>query len=157
MEEDQYRETYQNINPCRCVFEKSITSRRCQCSRAHRFCLADREGVSCTDDLAQKCCQSLLQSLRNNAIFAMHLTRIDGALPHGKEIKIQNGGLLGLQLLLDPEYDTKAGIRDIHQLLSQAIGQYSSIDAFPYDEIVKQIIRFEGRPRRVKARQKNNS
>lgn len=157
MEEDQYRETYQSINPCRCVFEKSITSRRCQCSRAHRFCLADREGVSCTVDLARKRCQSLLQSLRNSAIFAMRLTRIDGALPHGKEIKIQNGGLLGLQLLLDPEYDTKTGIRDIHQLISQAIEQYSSIDAFPYDEIVKRIIRFEGRPRRVKARQKNNS
>lgn len=157
MEEDQYRNTYQSINPRRCVFEKAITSRRCQCSRAHRFCLADREGVSCTVDLAQKRCQSLLHSLRNNAIFAMRLTHIDGALPHGKEIKIQNGGLLGLQLLLDPEYDSKAGIEDIYQLISQVIEQYNTIDSFPYDEIVKQIVRFEGRPHRKKTSNKNNS
>lgn len=157
MEEDQYRETYQSINPCRCVFEKSINSRRCHCSLSHRFCLADREGVSCTVDLAQKRCQSLLQILRSSAIFAMRLTRIDGALPHGKEVKIQNGGLLGLQRLLDPEYDTKTGIQDIHQLISQAIEKYRSMDAFPYDEIVKQIVRFEGRTRRAKAANKNNS
>ena len=151
MEENQYRETYHSINPCRCVFEKSINSRRCRCSIAHRFCLADREGVSCTVDLAQRRCQSLLTALRNSAIFAMHLTRIDGALPHGKEVKVQNGGLLGLQLLLDPDYQTEHGISDINQLLSQAIQRYQSIDAFPYDEIVKQIVRFEGRTRRPRA------
>ncbi len=154
MEENRYRETYHSINPCRCVFEKSINSRRCQCSIAHRFCLADREGVSCTVDLAQKRCQSLLTALRNSAIFAMRLTRIDGALPHGKEVKVQNGGLLGLQLLLEPSYQTEQGISDINQLLSQAIQRYQSIDAFPYDVIVKQIVRFEGRTRRVKAADK---
>lgn len=156
MEENQYRDTYHSINQCRCVFEKSINSRRCHCSLSHRFCLADREGVSCNVDLAQKRCQTLLQTLRNNAIFAMRLTRIDGALPHGKEVKVQNGGLLGLQVLLDPEYDTQSGIQDIHQLISQAIEQYKSMDAFPYDEIVKQIACFEGRARRAHRRRTNN-
>ena len=151
MEEKQYRDTYNSINPCRCVFEKSINSRRCHCALAHRFCLADREGVSCTVDLAQKRCQTLLQTLRNNAIFTMRLTRIDGALPHGKEVKVQNGGLLGLKLLLDPTYDEQNGIEDIQQLINQAIEKYTSIDAFPYDEIVKQISRFEGRSRRSKS------
>lgn len=151
MEEKQYRDTYNSINPCRCVFEKSINSRRCHCALAHRFCLADREGVSCTVDLAQKRCQTLLQTLRNNAIFTMRLTRIDGALPHGKEVKVQIGGLLGLQLLLDPTYDEQNGIQDIQQLINQAIEKYTSIDAFPYDEIVKQISRFEGRNRRSKS------
>lgn len=156
MEENQYRETYHSINPCRCVFEKSINSRRSQCSLAQRFCLADREGVGCTVDLAQRRCQSLLDTLRNSAIFAMHLKRIDGALPHGKEVKIQTGGLLGLQMLLDPSHQTEQGISDINQLLSQAIQRYRSIDAFPYDEIVKQIVRFEGRARRPKAGDKKN-
>lgn len=156
MEENQYRDTYRSINPLRCVFEKSIKSRRCHCSLSHRFCLADREGVSCSVDLAQKRCQSLLASLRNNAIFALRLTRIDGALPHGKEIKIQNGGLLGLQLLLDPAHKSGADITDIFQLINRAIERYHSIDDFPYDEIVKQIVRFEGRGRR-KAKHKNGS
>jgi len=105
-------------------------------------------------DLAQRRCQVLLQSLRDNAIFAMRLTRIDGALPHGKEVKIQNGGLLGLQLLIEPAHTAEAGIQNIHQLINQAIERYQSIDAFPYDEIIKQIVRFEGRSRRSKTRNK---
>ena len=156
MEEEQYRKTYQDINPCRCVFEKSINTRRCHCAISHRFCLADREGISCNTELAQKRCQSLLEIMRSSAIFSMRLTRIEGALPHGKEIKIQNGGLLGLQQLVSPEDETKTAIQDIHQLLSQAIEKYGAIDAFPYGEIVKQIVRFEGRPRRIKASSKKN-
>jgi len=148
MEENQYRDTYHSINPLRCVFEKAINTRRCQCSLSHRFCLADREGVSCSVDLAQKRCQTLLQTMRSKAIFVMRLTRIDGALPHGKEIKVQIGGLLGLQLLLDSEHVSENGISDIHQLLTRAIEKFQSIDSFPYDEIVKQITRFEGRSRR---------
>lgn len=147
MEENQYRDTYHSINPRRCLFEKTINSRRSQCSLAHRFCLADREGVSCTVDLAQQRCQTLLKTLRNSASFAMRLTRIEEALPHGKEIKVQTGGLQGLQILLDPEYEEQSTIEDINQLINQAIAKYQSIDAFPYDEIVKQIMRFEGRPR----------
>jgi len=157
MEENQYRDTYHGINPRRCVFEKSINSRRCHCSLSHRFCLADREGVSCNVDIAQKRCQTLLQTLRNSAIFAMRLTRIDGALPHGKEIKVQTGGLLGLQVLLDAEHDAQTGIQDINQLINQAIERYQSMDAFPYDEIVKQIVRFEGRPGRKRANNKKET
>jgi len=157
MEENQYRETYHSINKQPCLFEKSINSRRCHCSLSHRFCLADREGVSCTVDLAHKRCQTLLQTLRTKAIFAMRLTRLDGALPHGKEIKVQTGGLLGLQLLLDPTYDVNNGVTDINQLISQAIENFQSIDDFPYDEIVKQITRFEGRTRHAKLSKNGDS
>jgi hypothetical protein len=150
MEENQYRDTYHSINPLRCVFEKSINSRRCQCSIAERFNLADREGVRCTVDLAQKRCQVLLETLRNKAIFAMRLTRIDGALPHGKEVKVQTGGLLGLQQLVSGQ-EQQTEVADIHRVISQAIEKYSSIDDFPYDEIVKQITRFEGRRKRAKS------
>lgn len=151
MEEDQYRTAYHSINPLRCVFEKSINSRRCQCSLSQRFCLADREGVRCTVDLAQKRCQTLLETLRNSAIFTLRLTKIDGALPHGKEIKVQNGGLLGLKYLLEAEQQSQADISDIHQLINQAVEKFSSLDNFPYDEIVKQVAKFEGRNKRTKS------
>jgi len=151
MEENQYRDTYHSLNPLRCVFEKSINSRRCHCSIAERFNLADREGVRCTVDLAQRRCRTLLETLRNSAIFAMRLTRINGALPHGKEVKVQTGGLLGLQQLVSPVHQQRTEVLDIHQLISQAIERYSSMDAFPYDEIIKQIVRFEGRRKRVKS------
>ncbi len=46
MDEKHYKETYSNINPNRCVFEKSINSRICNCNKSQRFNLADREGVA---------------------------------------------------------------------------------------------------------------
>ncbi|MDH5443979.1 MAG: hypothetical protein OEY52_00390 [Gammaproteobacteria bacterium] len=150
MEENNYRDTYRSINPLRCVFEKSINTRRCHCSLSERFNLADREGVRCTVDLAQKRCTTLLETLRSKAIFTMQLTRIDGALPHNKEIKVQTGGLLGLQNLIDPAYDETLGIQDIHQLINQAIEIYKSTDEFPYNEIVRKVAKFEGRNKRVK-------
>ena len=154
MEENQYRDTYHNVNQLRCIFEKSINSRRCQCSLAHRFCLADREGVSCSVDLAQTRCQTLLNSLRHNASFTMRLTRVEGALPHARELKVQVGGLLGLQHLIQPGTSTEQQllIQDIHRLINSAIEKYTTMDNFPYDEVVKEINKFEGRAKRVKSR-----
>lgn len=157
MEENQYRDTYHRINPNRCVFEKSINSRRCHCALSHRFCLADREGVSCTDKTARQRCQTLLGTLRKKAIFAMRLTRIDGALPHGKEVKVQTGGLLGLQQQLEPDTSPETGIADIDRLIKHALERYGAIETFPYDEIVKQIVRYEGRTRRRRAGSKKDS
>lgn len=150
MEENEYRSTYSSINPLKCGFEKAINSRRCQCSLAERFNLADREGVRCTVELAQKRCASLLSIMRERAIFAMRLTKIDGPLPHGKEIKVQVGGLLGLQKQLALAAANQDGITDIQLLLNQAIEHYGTIETFPFSEIVQDIVKFEARNRRAR-------
>lgn len=151
MEENEYRDTYKSINPTRCVFEKSINTRRCQCSLAQRFNLADREGVRCTVDLAQKRCITLLSIMRDKALFAMQLTKIDGPLPHGKEIKVQTGGLLGLQKLLDPALADKTEVTDIQAVLNRAIECYSNIEQFPFEQLVQDIVHFEGRSRKTRS------
>ncbi|MDH5178350.1 MAG: hypothetical protein OEZ39_06985 [Gammaproteobacteria bacterium] len=151
MEENEYRDTYRNINPTQCLFEKSINSRRCQCALAQRFNLADREGVRCTVEPAQKRCAGLLQIMRSKAIFAMKITKIDGPLPHGKEIKVQIGGLLGLQKLLEHTPNADGMIQDIQSLLNHAIEKYGGIETFPYTDIVQEIVKFEGRTRKARA------
>lgn len=150
MEEDEYRHTYRDINPLKCVFEKSINTRRCQCSLSERFNLADREGVRCTVELAQKRCTTLLSIMRDKALFAMRLTKIDGPLPHGKEIKVQVGGLLGLEKLLHPNSIESATISDIQALLNEAIETYQNIESFPFSELVQDIVKFEARTRRAR-------
>ena len=71
MDESHYRSTYSDINPQRCVFEKAINSRVCNCSMSQRFNLADREGVACQLSSAQKKCEKLNQHLHANARFAI--------------------------------------------------------------------------------------
>ena len=147
MEENEYRETYQNYNEQRCLFEKSILSRKTMCEHAHRFCLADREGVACKNLSAFKQCKSLLNQLRNNARFALKQTNVNEPLPHAKEVKIQTGGLLGLRSILDGENAQEQSIENIFALIQQAITKYGELDSLPYDEITRQIVQFKGKTR----------
>jgi len=146
VEEDQYRSTYDTINERRCVFEKAILTRRCHCNCSARFYLADREGIACNAEQAHTRCQQLLQLMRKNARFSLKLTGLDDKLPHAKEIKVQNGGLLGLQGILQSDAPGDSVV-DIAALTVQGIETFGSIPQFPFQEIVKSITRFEGRRR----------
>jgi hypothetical protein len=148
MEEQQFRDTYHLVNQRRCVFEKAINSRRCSCDRCQRFNLADREGVACKTASGNALCNELLNTMRSKSRFALHLTHADGPLPHTKEIKVQTGGLLGLQALLHPEQAAAVQVENIIKLLDTAIQRYGRLADLPFDLIVQAIVRFEGRSRR---------
>ena len=149
MEEQEYRETYNTVNERRCVFEKTINSRRCSCEKSMRFHLADREGITCKSASGNALCIELLNTMRSNARFALHLTSADAPLPHAKEIKVQTGGLLGLQGLLHPDKAEAANIDNVIDLIDQAIQQYGRLQDLPYTVIVQAIVRFQGRRKRT--------
>ncbi len=148
MEEQQYKDTYLAVNERRCVFEKTINSRRSACSKSVRFNLADREGVACKSASGNALCTELLTRMRSNARFALHMTHADGPLPHAKEIRVQTGGLLGLQGLMFPLLEGHENVEDIITTLDMALERYSSLEQLPYDIIVQGIVKFEGRRKR---------
>jgi hypothetical protein len=151
MEEQEYKSTYHAINKHRCVFEKAINSRRCSCDKSVRFNLADREGVSCRTASGLAVCTELLNNLRHNARFSLHLTRADTPLPHAKEIRVQVGGLLGLQALLHPELSSNSQVKNVIGLTDSAIQRYGRLEALPYDVLVQAIVKFQGRKKRPHA------
>ena len=130
------------------MFEKAINARRCSCNQSQRFNLADREGVSCTSERSCNRCKQLLDLLRKNASFALQMTNVPGPLPHAKEVKVQIGGMLGIQKHLYPDMSDDDLVHDINGLAETAVQQFSSLDNLPYSEIVKSIVNFEGRLRR---------
>jgi len=146
VEEDKFRTTYRSVNERRCVFEKAILSRRCACMCATRFYLADREGVACDSATAHRRCSRLICLLRENARFALKVTAIDGELPHAKEIKVQSGGLLGLQHVLRPDLNAD-NVIDVAALATLGERTFGTLEKFPYREIVKAIVAYEGRRR----------
>ena len=148
MEEKEYKDTYHAINQRQCVFEKTINSRRCTCKQSQRFHLADREGIACKSAIGNALCAELLNSMRRNARFALHLTSAEGPLPHTKEIKVQTGGLLGLQGLVYPHRAADTNIENAIGLINAAIEKYNSLETLPYDLIVQAIVKFEGRKKR---------
>jgi len=144
MDEKHYKETYSNINPQRCVFEKAINSRICNCKQSQRFNLADREGVACTSKTHLARCDQLINQLHDNARFA--LQRLDvKKLGHAQEIKIQNGGLLGLQNQLFAE--EKANVEDIDALITSAEKKFKNLEGFPYSKMMQVISNYRIRPK----------
>ena len=145
MDEDKYRETYRSVNPLQCPFEKTLNSHRCQCSKMERIHLADRECVGCMEKQAWQNCRDFLQLLRNSAKFALKMTEVDGPLPHGKEIKVQNGSIIGLDKLFNPENKKRP---NIYQLLNLALAKYEKFENLPLDQLMQSIVNFKARETR---------
>jgi len=151
MEEQEYKDTYHSLNKRRCLFEKTISSRRCSCEKALRFHLADREGIACKSAAGNALCSELLNVMRHKARFALHMIRADAPLPHAKEIKVQTGGLLGLQALLHPEKAAQQNIDNVLGLVDLALQRFGTLAELPYDGIIQAIVKFEGRRKRPRS------
>lgn len=149
MDEDQFRAVYHEINAQRCVFEKAITNRRCDCQSKQRFLLATREGIGCANAASLQVCTDFLTMLRDKSRFALRETFIDGVLPHNKELKVQAGGTLMLQTLLQPQVPEMQQVQNIAALLRQALAEFSTLDQLPYGELVKGVVHYQVRPTRT--------
>jgi len=146
MEENEFKKTYRDVNNAPCVFAKAILRRCCRCSRSQKLFIAEREAVTCKSPGGRQRCEDVLAVLRSKAAFALKMAQIDAPLPHGKELKVQCGGMLGLQeALLHGETEV---VEDIHTLLEESIARHGSAEALPYTEVVRTISSFQPRPKK---------
>lgn len=153
MEEQEYKQAYHTLNPTPCVFEKAILSGRCACCRCQRLNIAEREAVACLAEETYPLCTVLLQHLRQSAQFALKLSYHSDSLPHAKEMRVQCGGLLGLQTLLLPEKtQTTYQVKDIDTLIKQAMLHFGQLAQLPYQEIVKFISHYQVRLKPISPR-----
>jgi len=150
MDQDAFRETYREVNENFCAFEKSVLINQCNCSKAERFCIAEREGVHCLSEEGQARCLDALSILRDHATFALReLT--EGKLPHGKAMRVQIGGMRGLNKLLNGD-DTQ--VPDVDAILQAAIQRWGSLEQLPFSEIMPSIAAYKGK-KRARRRQKD--
>lgn len=153
MDEEEYRSTYNRLNPNRCIFEKSITNRRCDCQLKKTFRIATREGTACKSERAMKRCTNVLDAMRQNARFSLKVTIINGPMPHNKELQVQAGGMLALQTLTANNQElteVQKTVVNIHQTMKKSLNEYGTIEQFPFGEIVKGIVKYQSRPKRNK-------
>jgi len=149
MEENEYKLTYREITKNRCVFEKALTNNQCRCSMSKHFWLADREGYACSLAAAAGKCKELLEKLRESARFPLKLTNMAEKLPHNMDIRVQAGGLLGLQQAILPGRRGRV-VADVSGLVNQSIEVCGDLESLPYGEIIKSISQFQVRKRRNK-------
>ena len=147
MDEQAFRDAYKAVNPRACPFEKAILNCQGGCREAKRVNIAERVSVSCLDAQAQDDCAHLLGMLQHNAAFALKTTHPDEVLPHAKYVKVQCGGLLGLQGVLHPERSGEMLVADIRDLVLEAQERFGGLPDLPYSEIVRGIAGFQLRRR----------
>jgi hypothetical protein len=133
MDETAYRQALSTSIQRSCPFEKSVLTHCAACSKAEKRNIAEREIIDCNCAAAHQRCIALRDLLRNNFTFALGKSHIDGPLPHAQEMRMQCGGLKGLQFALDGNDD----IGDVAMLLAMAQQKFGELAEFPYTEIVR--------------------
>ena len=132
MDEKAYRQTVSATIRNFCPFEKTILARCAACSKAEKRNIAEREIVTCSNAEALELCIALRDLLRHNFTFALGKLHIDGPLPHAQEMRMQCGGLRGLQFSLD-ENDQ---VQDVAMLVVMAQQKFGGLAELPYAQIV---------------------
>jgi hypothetical protein len=131
-----------------CPFEHAILTSRFSCNQSRKILIAHKEGIACTHPPARLSCMHLIEHLKRGARFTLQLSDIAQPLPHGKDMKLKCGGLLGLQHLLNPAAGAARGVEDIHALVQQALEHYGHINAIPCEDLLGEIAAYKLRHKR---------
>jgi hypothetical protein len=133
MDETAYRQALTTSIQRHCPFEKSVLTQCAACSKAEKHNIAEREIVACSNAEALDRCIALRDALRHNFTFALGKFHIDGPLPHSQEMRMQCGGLKGLQFTLDGDDE----VTDVSALVAMAQQKFGESAEFPYVQIVR--------------------
>lgn len=144
MDETAFHRTRIAVNVLPCVFEKALLAGCAQCRLSAKHALADREVITCTQNVAHINCSSLNSLFRERAMFALRLQPARHPITHANMLKLQCGGISGVHTALN------AANSDIHALIQDALAQHASLLELPWQQIVDTICAWESKQRNKK-------
>lgn len=145
MDESTYGAMAEGINRSPCVFERALLAGCAVCALVHRHALAEREALACTDPGARAGCRDFHARLRANSMFTLKLPDPTQRLPHALEMKLQCGGLRGLQRVLLETVPAEPP--EAHALIELAQERYGRLEEAPYSRIIQGVAAWTGRRR----------
>jgi hypothetical protein len=144
MDEAAYRHTREQaggaLHNLPCVFQGALQARCASCELVAKRSLAEREVLACTLPTAHLNCETLINLFHERATFPLRL-HPGAPLTHATELRLQSGGLLGLQKVL------AAARADVHQMVLQAQADHGSLTELPWTQIVEHIVAWQPRRR----------
>ena len=140
VDEAAYRNTREQVVNLPCVFQGALLARATVCELAAKQSLAEREVLSCKQPTAHINCETLSGLFHERATFPLHL-HPSAPITHAMEMRLQCGGLQGLQKVLT------AAKTDVHQLVCQAQAEQGSLTGLPWAQIVESIVSWQPRKR----------
>lgn len=141
MDEDAYLQTFSEVVPRPCVFEKALLSHCAACSLVLHVQIAEREAVTCPLTASHERCQDLHDHFRRCFSFALGVPH-EGELPHAKEMHVQCGGLKGMQQVLSGD----AEVNDVDALAAESLAEWEDWSEVPWSEVVHEAaLNYKGR------------
>ena len=129
----------------KCPFSAPLVTQQFGCVHAKEVIHRGGTEIACTNADAQPRCARLFQRLKAVALPAFGVEDDLLSMPHSVLVKIQYGGLLGLQRLLSGPADR---VENIDALLQEVHMKWGDIETISCDPLAADITAYKPRSRR---------
>ncbi len=130
----------------KCAFCNTLITEHYSCSNASNVVRRGGNEISCSVPEASKKCEIIYKSLKQVAAPAFDVDDDLLNMPHGIMVKIQHGGLLGLNAIVTGTSENK--ISDISKLITDTEIKFKNFDSIPYESTINFITSYKVRARR---------
>jgi hypothetical protein len=130
----------------KCPFSAPLITRQFGCVNSQEVIHRGGTEINCTDAEAHTRCALLFQRMKAAALPAFGVEDDLLSMPHSVQVKIQYGGLLGLQRMLRAEPQVAERVADVSALVAEAALRFG--DEVPCASFVNDITAFKPRARR---------
>ena len=133
-----------------CPFAAPLVKKDFGCKYADEVIRRGGSEIACKQMASHTLCTQLHNQMKLAALSAMDLEDDLLSVPHSVLVKIQYGGLLGLQTLTHPELMESNKVADVESLLVDSEKKFNHISNIPLESISEAIIDFKMQRRRKK-------
>jgi hypothetical protein len=130
----------------KCAFSNTLMTNQFGCEKAEQVTRRSGPDIACTSEAAHQRCEMLFQQMKAVALPAFGVEDDLLSMPHSVLVKIQFGGLLGLQRLLDGAA-ASADVKNIYALIERSITQYHGLESIPCPALVQDMTSYKLRRR----------
>ncbi len=131
----------------KCAFSQTLIGGQFACTQAEPVVRRGGAEIACRSADASQRCATLMQCLKDTALPAFGVEDDLLSMPHSVLVKIQFGGLLGVQRLLDATRGDADSVTDINALVEEALHEFGAMDAVPCAGIIEDMTGFKPRRR----------
>ncbi|MDH3527375.1 MAG: hypothetical protein OEM43_07730 [Gammaproteobacteria bacterium] len=136
-----------------CPFSATLVQEDFGCPKANPIVRRGGAEIACTTEQAHTRCKHLFQKLKDAALPEFGVEDDLLKMPHSVLVKVQYGGLLGLQRSMDPSTGPALAVDAIDSLVAAAIERFGSVDAIPCADFCDTIVNYKLPGRRKRSKQ----
>ena len=130
----------------KCAFSHTLLQKQFRCENGQAITRREGPDVCCTAATAHLRCAELLERMRRAALPSFEVSDDPLQMPHSVLVKVQFGGLLGLQRLVEGKVGER--VENIHKLVQRAANRYGDLVAVPYGDFIGDMTGYKIKRRR---------